>query len=206
MVKLDPQDLFFSTHTITLSESSKRKTIGIGGGGKVDLIYHKSNPSKLFAMKIITILENGETFRIRDEVKLHRSMDHPNIIKIYGSELVEDKIYIFLEYASKGDLYRNLHNVSLPPLSLRNKLKIFIQCVQGIQYMHSKGIIHRDLKLENILLTENLDARLCDFGWAIKEDHPKRRKSMCGTIEYMAPEIFEKNSQTSKVDIWALGK
>ena len=72
--------------------------------------------------------------------------------------------------------------------------------------MHKKGILHRDLKLENVLLDENMDVKLCDFGWSIEKNHPERRQSMCGTIEYMAPEIFQGKPQTTKIDIWALGK
>ena len=132
-------------------------------------------------------------------------MDHPNIIKIFGSEFRGEEVFIFLEYASQGDLYSALFNTGRPPISLRKKIRIFIQCVQALGYMHDQGILHRDLKLENILLTNNYDVRLCDFGWAIEEKHPSRRRSMCGTVEYMAPEVFQRKPHTSKIDIWALG-
>lgn len=205
MIKLQSKDLFFSTKTINRSTASKRKTLGEGVGGKVDLIHHKLDPSRLFAMKTISLVDNAETFRIDCEIKVHQQMDHPNIIKIYGSEFTREQVFIFLEYASKGDLYGKIHNTSSPPLSFQNKIKIFIQTLQATEYMHKKGFLHRDLKLENILLTENLDARLCDFGWAVEKHHPKRRKSMCGTVEYMAPEVFQRKPHTIKVDVWALG-
>lgn len=205
MVKLNSEDLFFSTQTINRSNASKRKTLGEGGGGKVDLIQHKLDPSRLFAMKTISLEDNAETFRINSEIKVHRQMRHPNIIKIYGSEFTKKQVFIFLEYAPKGDLYAMIHDSPNSPLSFKNKIKIFIQILQATEYIHKMGFLHRDLKLENILLTDNLDARLCDFGWAVEKNHPKRRKSICGTVEYMAPEVFQRRPHTLKVDVWALG-
>ncbi len=75
----------------------------------------------------------------------------------------------------------------------------------GLQYLHSQNIIHRDLKPENILLDENLDAKICDFGWSVKLGENEKRMSVCGTYEYMSPEITNGNSHDYKIDIWCLG-
>lgn len=201
------QSLFFSLSTISKTNIEGRKTLGTGGGGRVDLIRHNRDPSRLFALKTIPLIEGGFYGRVKAEIDLHKSMDHPSIIKVHGSEFKEKEVFLFLEYASAGDLFHALHFPRrLPkPLTFALKMKIFVQSVLGVEYMHSKGILHRDLKLENILLNEDLDAKLCDFGWAVELNHPKRRRSMCGTIEYMAPEVFDQSPHTTKVDIWALG-
>jgi aurora kinase len=198
-------NLFFSLKTTYKTDSSGRKTLGEGGGGRVDLIRHKRDPSQLFALKTIPLLEGGNHDRVRSEIDLHKSMNHPNIIRVFDSQYEQDTVYLFMEYADKGDLFKALHFPAHSGLDLRMKMKIFVECVRGVGYMHSKGILHRDLKLENILLKGDYDVKLCDFGWAVESDNPMRRRSMCGTVEYMAPEVFNKDLHTPKVDIWALG-
>lgn len=79
------------------------------------------------------------------------------------------------------------------------------QLVQGIKYLHRNNVIHRDIKPENILLLENLDIKLCDFGFCAPYADGVSRKTVCGTQEYMAPEIINAEYQTFKVDIWCLG-
>ena len=112
-----------------------------------------------------------------------------------------------MEYAEKGDLFKYISQSSRfsSNLTIRKKTKIFYQIVQAIAYLHSQEIIHRDLKPENILLDNNLNVKLCDFGWAIKINSIMRRRSLCGTVEYMAPEVYKGELQTKKTDVWALG-
>lgn len=74
-----------------------------------------------------------------------------------------------------------------------------------MHYIHSKDIIHRDLKPENILLDKNMQVKVCDFGWSAIYKEQECRKTMCGTSEYMAPEIFLNQKQSKKTDVWALG-
>lgn len=85
------------------------------------------------------------------------------------------------------------------------KLSIFKQTVEAVQYIHQSGYLHRDIKPENILLDKNLQVKLCDFGWSCVYNPKKERKSLCGTNEYMAPEIFQSLNQNKKIDVWSLG-
>ena len=207
MTKPFPQNLRFTKDTVSKAKHLGNSFLGKGGSGNVHLMHHNSDKNIIIAMKTVPLTKNSQLVTIMDEIQLHQSLKHTNIICMHGFQFLPEKVLIFMEYASKGDLYKflklkKLRNV----LNTKTKLKIFIQCVNAIGYMHSRGKIHRDIKPENVLLTDNFDARVCDFGWAIREDHPKRRKSLCGTTEYMAPEIVNKESQTTKIDVWALGE
>lgn len=200
-------DFFFSLDTIKRIKKNGRQTLGKGGCGKVDLVTHISSPSTKFAMKTIRIINRAKIDVILDEIRLHQSLKHPNIIQIYGNDFRNDSIYIFLEYASQGDLFSALYeNKELKAkMDLKTKLRIFYECVEAIGYLHNQNILHRDLKPENILLDDQLKVKLCDFGWAIQLTQNQRRKSLCGTVEYMAPEIVHNRIQTEKTDVWALG-
>ena len=155
-------------------------------------------------MKTMKIRSKMEKKFILQEIRLHLSLDHPNIVLLHDSIIDNDKAYIFMEYAEKGDLF---HLVTRS-LSTDNKmmLRIFCQCVRAVRYIHRKNIMHRDLKPENILLDEHYNAKLCDFGWSAEFSEFVDRESICGTAEYMAPEIFYKKKQTKKTDVWSLGK
>ena len=208
MLEENLSNIFLSVNTIEKIKKNGRQTLGTGGCGKVDLVCLKSSKSKLFAMKTIKIMGNQNMNIILDEIRLHKSLSHPNIIKIFGSDFLKGNVHIFLEYASKGDLFSALYeNQKKKKLSLKEKLKIFYECVEAISYLHSQDILHRDLKPENILLDQNMNVKLCDFGWAVQlATNSRRRKSLCGTVEYMAPEVYREKIQTEKTDIWALGK
>jgi aurora kinase len=186
----------------------KRPTIGSGGCGKVTLMCPKNNPSKVIAVKKVCYSPSSSKKTILDEINLHRSLNHPNIVKVFGSHVLKDKAYIFLEFVKGGDLFSLLHDKkqNYKLLTLKQKIKIFLECVLAVRHMHHNGIIHRDLKPENILLDPDLKVKLCDFGWAVRVTNDKRRRTVCGTVEYMAPEIYLAEIQTEKTDIWALGR
>lgn len=158
-------------------------------------------------MKTVEYSPNSSKRGILEEINLHKSLNHPNIVKLHGAQILNDRSHIFLDFISGGDLFSLLHGQTTehPALTFKLKIRLFFECVQAISYMHSKGIIHRDLKPENILLTKDYTVKLCDFGWAVKLSSQKRRRSVCGTVEYMAPEIYLAEVQTEKTDVWALG-
>ena len=114
-------------------------------------------------------------------------------------------MYLLLEYASKGNLFWFIRNQGY--LEERLAARILYQTTIALGYLHSKGYIHRDMKPENLLLDEKEDIKLCDFGWCAEyepEVHAMRN-TFCGTYEYMAPEIFDKEPYDEKVDVWCLG-
>lgn len=116
---------------------------------------------------------------------------------------IDNLVYILLEHASSGSLFPYINQVSgLPePLALR----FLYQTALGVKYLHDKKIIHRDIKPENLLLDDGFNVKMCDFGWSCVLEDNQVRESLCGTYEYMPPEILNEGTHTSKVDIWCLG-
>lgn len=99
----------------------------------------------------------------------------------------ESDVYVFLEYCENKDLFEFIihHQVSEQKI-----IQIFYQICLGVKYLHEKNIIHRDLKPENIFLDGELNAKLGDMGWSAGNSEEFKRQSICGTIEYNAPEVF----------------
>lgn len=184
-------------------KNNKPAIIGNGSYAKIRLMKNKINGIK-YAVKEINIskVHESELVNIEREIKLHRSFNHPNIIKFYEYHKNGDFVYLILEYAERGDLftYINKNKVGVKDISIFYK-----QICEGFQYIHSKNVIHRDLKPENILLDDNLNVKICDFGWSAEYYENIKRETFCGTYEYMAPEVLLKKSQTNKTDIWSLG-
>ncbi len=182
--------IFKSVKDIVLLKKNGKKNLGSGSFSQVKLVYHASNPRTLYAMKELIKRNNTEMGYIKKEIKLHRNLSHPNIIKLVDYLETETKVYIFLEYAKHGDLFHFLRkNKNLRESLL---LSFFFQTCLAIKYIHSKNIMHRDLKPENILLDQNLSIKICDFGWSAEYRDTEVRKTLCGTYEYMAPEVFFK--------------
>jgi len=107
-----------------------------------------------------------------------------------------------MEYINNGSLFNLIkkHN----RLSEQKAFKYFIQTVSAVNFLHENNLIHRDLKPENLLLNENDDIKLCDFGWCV-ELSIGNRITFCGTYEYMAPEIIKEMPYNHSIDVWSLG-
>ena len=112
-------------------------------------------------------------------------------------------VYFLLEYASNGCLLFYIH--AREGLPERLALRFFYQTARAVEYMHKNNLLHRDIKPENILLNKDFNVKLCDFGWSCYLEEDDYRTSVCGTYEYMSPEILGNQYHTNKVDIWCLG-
>ena len=179
-----------------------QRYLGKGTYGEVTLAIHK--PSNILcALKSIKLKSSNDPAAvfIENEIKIHSSLHHPNIIQLYGRIETKQGIVLVLEYADSGNLFCMLKkNIKL------NEIKAydyFVNICEGIRYLHEKNLIHRDLKPENILLTKEGSVKICDFGWCTKGSVSK--STFCGTLDYMAPEIISGQSYNNKIDIWALG-
>lgn len=196
---------FTSTKDLVFITKDGRPTIGIGSFGRVKRIHHKNDPNQIYALKIMKIRHSKELKYIMKEIELHKTLDHPNIIKCYDFFIEEGKTYVILEYAAKGDLFKfmikNSHKMNQEEI-----MRIYVQTLLAFEYLHDKNLLHRDLKPENILMDADLNAKVCDFGWSAEYSDKEVRATMCGTAEYMAPEVIYHHKQTKKTDVWALGK
>jgi len=184
---------------------SKSSKLGKGSFASVRLVREKKT-NILYAMKIMNAnpmkTSRSHIQNLQNEVYIHRSLDHPNIIKFHDYIQEGFNIYHVLELAQNGTLYNFLHKKKI--LTPNEVFQFFYQTCLAVQYIHNKDILHRDLKPENILLDKDQNIKLCDFGWAARNIREKRT-TFCGTYEYMAPEIVKKRAYDYRVDIWSLG-
>ena len=196
------------------------KKIGEGSFGKIYKVRNKQS-GDIRAMKQITKSKIPNIEKFQNEIKILAMVDHPNIVRLF--EVIEDDKYFNLlqELCTGGELARKIQTTQLKEKEIA---KIFNQIMSAVAYCHDKGIVHRDLKLENILFaSENPDApvKIIDFGFSVllgkndinkdksqendlKKYGFKRMKSKVGTLYYISPEII-KGNYDEKCDIWACG-
>ena len=143
---------------------------------------------------------------IMNEIKILSKMDHLNILKIIEYFEDEHNIFLITEYLEGGELYDRL--IEKKNFSELNASKILKQILSAVSYMHNNGIIHRDLKLENIMFEEkeddDLELKIIDFGTSRRIQTNESLSAFFGTPYYMAPEIFKKNYD-NKCDVWSCG-
>ena len=197
--------------------------IGDGYNSNVYLASTVKDEKKV-AIKIIdkSKIKSEDLETLYNEVSIHGSIDHPNIIKYINSIDDGDTLSIILE-CMNGELYKKVQREPHKRLSSSVCFNYILQIGNAIEYLHSLNIIHRDIKPENILLSSDHNTvKLCDFGWAIKSTEPQTK--FCGTLDYLAPEMIiselrsdqRKSSDQRKrsdktlsydyrVDLWAIG-
>ena len=181
--------------------------IGLGSVGEVWVCQHLRSREKR-AVKVISkkLLSKDDISKktVLNEVEILRSLDHPCILRIF--EYFEDKFsyYIVMEYCPGGDLFEKMESVK--KFTEEQAAKIMQQVFSVLFYMHTKGIIHRDIKLENILIVdeESLMIKVIDFNIAVFNKTKSKLSKMTGTPSYMAPEVI-RGCYTDKCDLWSCG-
>eukprot|EP01064_Diplonema_japonicum_P018500 TRINITY_DN27192_c0_g1_i1.p1 TRINITY_DN27192_c0_g1~~TRINITY_DN27192_c0_g1_i1.p1 ORF type:complete len:324 (+),score=45.44 TRINITY_DN27192_c0_g1_i1:79-972(+) len=178
--------------------------LGEGTHSKVYLAKEKESRF-VCALKIIkkTTLRGEEKLQrqMRLEIDIQRNLNHPNILQMYAYFHDLDRLYLALEYCPGGQLYDRVKD-KLPYPEIISYTK---QLVCALVYLHELGIIHRDVKPENLLIDKKGRLRLSDFGWAM-HTAKGRRSTICGTLDYMSPEILvETSSYSFPIDAWATG-
>ena len=185
-----------------------KKPLGKGAFGEVWKVTHE-NSKKIYCIKMMSkreIYEQQLINQINKEISIMYNINHPYSIKLYNHFEDNDKLYLIMEPASNGNLYSFIENNKNQKIKSNETIKkIIIQTIEIIKYLHSKDIIYRDIKPENILLDKDNNIKLCDYGWASYLTKDQFCKVYCGTPEYVSPEMVKKYPYNEKVDIWGIG-
>lgn len=185
---------------------NKNQMLGSGAFGDVYLATHRLENRK-YAIKVLNkeklSKNNIKSDFIKKEIDVHKKLDHPYIINLKCHHETEEAFYMVMDYAKNGTLYSKIKKMKFG-FSEESAFKYFIQTCSAIYFLHKNNLAHRDIKPENLLLDDNNNIKVSDFGWC-EYISKKGFNDICGTYEYMAPEIINEKAYNEKVDNWALG-
>ncbi|CAN1778170.1 Mitogen-activated protein kinase kinase kinase YODA [Linum perenne] len=196
------------TPTSPGSRWKKGRPLGRGTFGDVFLGFN-SESGEMCAMKEVTLFSDDAKSResvqqLGQEIAMLSRLRHPNIVQYYGTETVEDKLYIYLEYVSGGSIHKLLQDYgAFGEIAIRTYTK---QILSGLAYLHGKNTVHRDIKGANILVDPSGRVKVADFGMAKHITGQSCPLSFKGSPYWMAPEVIKNSSGCNlAVDIWSLG-
>ncbi|CAL4065146.1 unnamed protein product [Meganyctiphanes norvegica] len=181
------------------------KTIGKGNFAVVKLARHRITKTEV-AIKIIdkSQLDASNLQKVHREVKVLKTLDHPHIVKLYQVMESKNMIYLVSEYARNGEMFDYIARYGRMSETMARRK--FWQILSAVDYCHSRHIVHRDLKAENLLLDGNMNMKIADWGFSNYYTPDGHLNTWCGSPPYAAPEVFEGKKYTGpEIDIWSLG-
>nr|XP_045013589.1 aurora kinase A [Jaculus jaculus]XP_045013590.1 aurora kinase A [Jaculus jaculus]XP_045013591.1 aurora kinase A [Jaculus jaculus] len=188
----------------TLEDFDIGRPLGKGKFGNVYLAREKQSKF-ILALKVLfkaQLEKAGVEHQLRREVEIQSHLRHPNILRLYGYFHDATRVYLILEYAPLGTVYRELQKQS--KFDEQRTATYITELANALSYCHSKRVIHRDIKPENLLLGSAGELKIADFGWSVHAPS-SRRTTLCGTLDYLPPEMIEGRMHDEKVDLWSLG-
>ncbi|XP_066195661.1 serine/threonine-protein kinase PAK 3-like [Sylvia atricapilla] len=181
---------------------TEQETIGKGGFGTVCMAVETATGEEVAIKKISLLQESGDEVCL-NEIQVMRDMKNANLVNYVDSYLVEEEVWLVMEYMDGGSLYDVIREIRMAEGEIA---AVSRECLQGLDFLHSKQVIHRDIKSHNILLGLDGSVKLADFGLAAQlTAEQSKRRSAVGTTYWMAPEIFTGKPYGPKVDIWSFG-
>lgn len=187
------------------NDYKKIKKIGSGGCGEVFMVMHLPT-DQIRAMKVISKSSGNFISSVYDEVNVLKGLDHPHIVKVFEYFTDASNIYIVMEYLKGGSILDRMAVIGR--FGERESALIIKQVFSALNYLQQKKMVHRDLKLENILFTneESLNLKIVDFGSSVNTESPAAKNSnRIVTSYYVAPEIALKEDYISKCDVFSCG-
>ncbi len=190
----------------TISHYKILEKLGEGGMGVVykaeDTKLKREVAIKFLPRHIAATIEERERFKI--EAQAAAALNHPNIATIYNIEEVDDEMYIVMEYIEGREL-REIVQSEKP--SLQSAIDYATQIAEGLNAAHKKGVVHRDIKSSNVMITDEGQVKIMDFGLAkvAGGQHLTKSGMTVGTVAYMSPEQVQGIAVDHRTDIWALG-
>ena len=185
-----------------------KSRLGIGSYGTVYKVC-KKNTNKIYVIKQISLLglTDKEIMDYKSEAKLLSLIKSNYVVKYYDSFIENNNLNILMEYCAGGDLFQYIEKCKKKKIKLKEKIiwQIFIQMILGLNSIHKKKILHRDLKSQNIFLTKDLNIKIGDLGVAKRLIHTNFAKTFIGTPYYLSPEICMEKPYNDKSDVWAIG-
>ncbi|KAF8314143.1 kinase-like domain-containing protein [Cantharellus anzutake] len=195
----------YTPNAWTLDSFEIGRCLGRGGFGRVYMAQTKEAPKFILALKCLYKAELKEEHakeQLCREMEIQKELRHPNVLRLYGFFHDENQVFLMLELTPKGDIFKHL--TTLGHFSEEQGSQYISQVVAALQYLHSKHVIHHDIKPENLLLGLDGEVKIADFGCSVQANS-NRRMTFCGTLGYMAPEMIAGEPCMEKVDHWALG-
>ncbi|KAF0697181.1 Aste57867_12175 [Aphanomyces stellatus] len=209
----------------TIHDFEIGRTLGRGKFGQVFLAREKHS-KKILAIKMLDkeiLRVGGVVQQLKREVEIHSRIRHQNILPLYATFQDDTRVYLVLRYAPHGDLFTALRNAPHGRFDERTSARLIHQLIEAIMTCHQHNVVHRDIKPENILLDNDNEILLADFGWSASNvnasyvttttttipqrlvHHRNRRHTLCGTLDYLSPEMLNGFEYDASVDIWAIG-
>jgi len=188
----------------SLNDFEIGRPLGKGKFGNVYLAREKKS-KYIVALKVLfksQLVKNNVQHQLRREIEIQAHLRHENILRLFGYFYDETRVYLILEFAPKGELYNTLRKSG--HFTDEVAATYIAQMIDALDYCHSRKVIHRDIKPENILLGYSGELKIADFGWSVHAPS-SRRATMCGTLDYLPPEMVQHLPYNEKVDLWCLG-
>ncbi|XP_028251400.1 serine/threonine-protein kinase PLK4 isoform X2 [Parambassis ranga] len=186
------------------------KVLTLLGKGSFACVYRAKSVKTGLEVAIKTIDKKamhkaGMVQRVTNEVEIHCRLKHPSVLELYNYFEDSNYVYLVLEMCHNGEMSRYLKERKMP-FSEDEARHFMHQIVKGMLYLHTHGILHRDLTLSNLLLTSNMNIKIGDFGLATQLKLPNEKHfTMCGTPNYISPEVATRSAHGLESDVWSLG-